>query len=239
MGSSHNTHKVFYDEWKLNTQKDWGFMGENTGNYIKDDELILAASHSNEVNMIPLFHFWGLQPSQSTIEELKVYPKSDKIYCHLKEYKKLIPLNTESFKPWYNSNYNPVGDVQQPRDDEVSFGTDADGITADQLAQITFNGSTPVINASGQISTANTVFNLPINNNKVSVTSASCIGNTDGSIGLSIEDASFDYSITVTGKDDPIVITGDDKTASITGLAAGTYSVCFKVDWSSSLRAVL
>jgi hypothetical protein len=115
------------------------------------------------------------------------------------------------------------------QDDEVSFGTDADGITADQLAQITFNGSTPVINASGQISTANTVFNLPINNNKVSVTSASCIGNTDGSIGLSIEDASFDYSITVTGKDDPIVITGDDKTASITGLAAGTYSVCFKV----------
>ena len=39
------------------------------------------------------------------------------------------------------------------QDDEVSFGTDADGITADQLAQITFNGSTPVINASGQIST--------------------------------------------------------------------------------------
>ena len=39
------------------------------------------------------------------------------------------------------------------QDDEVSFGTDADGITADQLAQITLNGSTPVINASGQIST--------------------------------------------------------------------------------------
>ena len=56
-----------------------------------------------------------------------------------------------------------------------------------------------------------TVFNLPVNNNKVSVTSASCIGTSDGSIGLSIEDASYDYSITVTGKDDPITITGDDK----------------------------
>ena len=73
------------------------------------------------------------------------------------------------------------------------------------------------------------VFTLPINNNKVSVISASCIGTTDGSIGLSVEDASFDYSITVTGKDDPITISGDNKTASITGLAKGTYSVCFKV----------
>ena len=39
------------------------------------------------------------------------------------------------------------------QDDEVSFGTDAAGITADQLAQITLNGSTPVINSSGQLST--------------------------------------------------------------------------------------
>ena len=222
----HNTHKVFYDEWKLNTQKDWGFMGENTGNYIKDDELILAASHSNEVNMIPLFHFWGLQPSQSTIEELKVYPKSDKIYCHLKEYKKLIPLNTESFKPWYNSNYNPVGDVQQPRYDYALNNYDKDNYATKMKAQIdliidTYYGDDYDENCI--------VFSLPVNNNKVKVTNITCIGNNDGSIGLSIEDASFDYSITVTGKDDPIVITGDDKTASITGLAAGTYSVCFKV----------
>ena len=68
-----------------------------------------------------------------------------------------------------------------------------------------------------------------LDNNKVSVTSASCIGTTDGSIGLSIEDASFDYSITVTGKDDPITITGDDKTASVPNLAKGTYTVCFNV----------
>ena len=46
---------------------------------------------------------------------------------------------------------------------------------------------------------------------------------------LSIEDASFDYSITVTGKDDPITITGENMTASVSGLAKGTYSVCFKV----------
>ena len=44
-----------------------------------------------------------------------------------------------------------------------------------------------------------------------------------------MEDASFDYSITVTGKDDPVLIAGDSKTASLSGLAAGIYSICFKV----------
>ena len=77
------------------------------------------------------------------------------------------------------------------------------------------------------------IFTLPANNNKVEVTSATCIGNSDGSIGLSVEDNSYDYSITVTGKEDPIVITGENKTASITGLAKGTYTVCFKVDGQS------
>ena len=73
------------------------------------------------------------------------------------------------------------------------------------------------------------IFSLPFNNNKVEVTSASCIGNADGSIGLSVEDNSYDYSITVTGKDDPIAITGENKTASVTGLSKGDYTVCFKV----------
>jgi hypothetical protein len=48
------------------------------------------------------------------------------------------------------------------------------------------------------------IFTLPLDNNKVSVTSSTCIGNTDGSIGLSIEDASYSYLVTVTGQDDPI-----------------------------------
>ena len=74
------------------------------------------------------------------------------------------------------------------------------------------------------------LLNLPANNNKVSVTSATCIGASDGSIGLSVEDNSYDYSITITSKQDPILITGENKTVSVTGLAKGTYTVCFKVD---------
>ena len=72
-----------------------------------------------------------------------------------------------------------------------------------------------------------------MSNYTVEVGSATCIGNSDGSINLSVEDASFDYTVTITGKDN-VTITGDSKTASVSGLAKGTYTVCFKVDGQSS-----
>ncbi|MEJ6754294.1 MAG: Ig-like domain-containing protein, partial [Flavobacteriales bacterium] len=76
------------------------------------------------------------------------------------------------------------------------------------------------------------VFELPFNNNKVEVISATCVRGNDGSLSLSVEDKSHDYSISVNGNNfgQSIVISGDNKTASVTGLAKGTYSICFKVD---------
>ena len=65
------------------------------------------------------------------------------------------------------------------------------------------------------------VFTLPLDNNKVWVTSASCIGNTDGSIGLSIEDDSYNYTVTVTGQDDPITLGGETKDSFSDGLGTG------------------
>ncbi|MDA9623084.1 Ig-like domain-containing protein, partial [Flavobacteriaceae bacterium] len=72
-------------------------------------------------------------------------------------------------------------------------------------------------------------FVLPENNNKVEITSATCIGYSDGSIGLSVVDTSYDYTITITGNTD-VLLTGSNNKASVTGLAKGTYTVCFKVD---------
>ena len=72
------------------------------------------------------------------------------------------------------------------------------------------------------------VFELPLNNFKVEVGSATCVGKSDGVINLSVEDASYDYSVTITGQSD-LSITGTSTTASFTGLAKGTYEVCFKV----------
>jgi hypothetical protein len=102
--------------------------------------------------------------------------------------------------------------------------TDGDGVTdsKDQCPD-TPEGSTVDFNGCA-------IFTLPLDNNKVSVMSSTCIGNTDGSIGLSVEDASYSYSVTVTGQDDPITLGGETKTASVTGLGKGTYTVCFTVE---------
>ena len=81
-------------------------------------------------------------------------------------------------------------------------------------------------------------FSMPKDNYRVEVGSATCIGNSDGVINLSVEDAAYDYTVTITGKDN-VTITGDDKTASITGLSKGTYTVCFKVDGQDIMSSVL
>jgi hypothetical protein len=78
------------------------------------------------------------------------------------------------------------------------------------------------------------VFQLPANNNRVQVNDTSCIGTNDGSIDLRVEDNSHDYSITIKDNNNtsifPVKIANNNKTASMTGLAKGTYQVCFKVD---------
>ena len=91
-----------------------------------------------------------------------------------------------------------IGDVC---DDDI----DGDGVlNADDNCPNTPEGTTVDFNGCP-------VFTLPLDNNKVSVTSASCIGNTDGSIGLSIEDDSYNYTVTVTGQDDPISLGAEAK----------------------------
>ena len=148
-----------------------------------------------------------------------------------------------------NDNCPAVANADQADFDDDDIGdvcddSDGDGIF-DSVDNCTVIANTDQADADkdGIGDVCDSVFNIPYNNNKVSVTSASCIGTSDGSIGLSIEDASYDYSITVTGNEDPITITGDDKTASVTGLAGGTYSVCFTVtgqaDYSQCFEVVI
>jgi len=132
----YKTHKVFYDEWKINTQKDWGFMGMVNGNQISDDELILAASNAKNVNMAPLFHFWGRQPSEELANQLKNLPESKEIYCRLEYYKSMAPTDLSSFQTWYDANYVSVGGVQQVRYDYAINNFDTDNYGSDIQAQI-------------------------------------------------------------------------------------------------------
>ena len=76
-------------------------------------------------------------------------------------------------------------------------------------------------------------FELPSDNFVLKVTSATCIGLLDGSFDISVLNSAYDYTISITGRSD-VNITGDNKTASVTGLAKGTYTVCFKVDGQSA-----
>ena len=86
------------------------------------------------------------------------------------------------------------------------------------------NEANVTINVSGS------GFSLQEDNNKIVVGTCTCNGKKDGSIALSIEDVRYDYTITVSGVDNPITIKGTNKTANVTGLGAGKYTVCFKVD---------
>jgi hypothetical protein len=109
----------------------------------------------------------------------------------------------------------------------TSNDTDGDGVKND-VDECPNTPAGSVVNFKGCA-----IFSLPANNNKIQVSNTSCIGTSDGSIAFSVEDSSNDYTITVSGQSD-VTITGTDKTASLSGLAKGTYTVCFKVDGQSN-----
>ncbi len=114
-------------------------------------------------------------------------------------------------------------------EDDVSSNIDTDGdgvINSNDNCPNTPSGVKVDVNGCE-------VFTMPVSNFKVEVAKTTCIGNSDGMINLSVEDATVDYTVTITGKDN-VTITGDSKTASVSGLAKGTYTVCFKVDGQSS-----
>lgn len=76
-------------------------------------------------------------------------------------------------------------------------------------------------------------FNLPDDNNKITVGSCTCNGKKDGFLELSVEEINYDYTITVSGVTDPVKISGSNNKATVAGLDKGTYTICFKVDGQS------
>ena len=118
------------------------------------------------------------------------------------------------FKGGFTWNDMQVGNTQSYALFEFSIKDDG---SESNLATVT-------INVSGSS------FSLQDDNNKIVVGTCTCNGKKDGSLALSIEDVRYDYTITVSGVADPITIKGTNKTANVTGLGAGKYTVCFKVD---------
>ena len=122
-------------------------------------------------------------------------------------------------------------------DQEVSFGTDAAGITAAQLAQITLNGSTPLINSTGKLigsSIAISTFNnaggdnlwsnaanwskgIPNDDTAKVTVDSDLIVDSSVTVGqIKISNATSDASVTITATNDAILtVTGAGVTQPI------------------------
>ena len=73
------------------------------------------------------------------------------------------------------------------------------------------------------------IFTISSNNFNVSVTSLTCIGSQNGSIGISALDQQYSYTASISGQSSIILNASNNFTSSISGLEAGSYDICFTV----------
>ncbi|GEM_PF-3159436 len=93
-------NKVFYDEWTAMG----GQVNDPDGFRITDTEWILASNEALNVNVAPLYHFWGEQPHDSIMNAVNAYPRSKKIYQHLREIRDFIPETPEGFQRYFDDH---------------------------------------------------------------------------------------------------------------------------------------
>jgi len=78
------------------------------------DEYIVAACEAVQVNMTPLFHFWGINPSPEVMAAMKQYPKSQLIKDRILEYNaNVAPQSMADYMVYHN--LFPTDDYQFPR----------------------------------------------------------------------------------------------------------------------------
>ncbi len=78
------------------------------------DEYIIAACEALQINMTPLFHFWGINPSPEVMAAMKQYPKSQLIKDRILEYKaNVAPQSMADYMVYHN--LFPTEDYQYPR----------------------------------------------------------------------------------------------------------------------------
>ena len=107
--SVHNMNKVFYEK-NINDGTSISFWDRTT-----DEDIISAVSKGNNLNMMPLFHFWGLIPPAELKNELSTLPESQIILDYLNEMKTIIPKTKEEFQPYYDHIYPQKFHTLQPR----------------------------------------------------------------------------------------------------------------------------
>ena len=84
-------HKAFYDR---------GMTAGSAVNYgIGDDDFILTASQAINLNLVPLFEFWGVPASADTRTAAASLPKFSAFEARLQHYRSLIPKTISAFTP--------------------------------------------------------------------------------------------------------------------------------------------
>ncbi|GLR18803.1 M60 family metallopeptidase [Portibacter lacus] len=106
------------------------------GYVVGRDEYIKAASDALGVNMTPLFHFWGINPSPELAAELQFYPQSPEIKARILEYRENVaPKTLEDYMVYHD--LFPKEDYQYPRYEKYLQEFDEE-FAADILAQFDF-----------------------------------------------------------------------------------------------------
>lgn len=72
-------------------------------NSYQDDIYISAASEKMNINMAPLFDFWGVLASDKLVSELETRPTDDKIKERLLHYRSIVPLDNDAFQVVYDN----------------------------------------------------------------------------------------------------------------------------------------
>jgi uncharacterized protein YjdB len=86
---------------------------------LNKEEYLSVLSQEHNLNMAPLLHFWGVQPSEELAKELLRLPQSDAIYNRLIYYRDLVPKNREEFKFWYDKNFPTIVSEHEARYNKI------------------------------------------------------------------------------------------------------------------------
>ena len=82
-------HKAYYDRSVL--------LGEVVNYGIEDDDFVETASEAVQLNLTPVFEFWGIPVSEAVVQRLAALPSPTLFEARLHHYKSLIPRTKSAF----------------------------------------------------------------------------------------------------------------------------------------------